>query len=42
MMARKGNIAGHMQVMRGTYIGLLIAGLMTFIPGRTMFAMFFG
>jgi uncharacterized membrane protein len=42
MMARKGNIAGHMQVMRGTYIGLLIAGLMTFIPGRTMFAVFFG
>jgi uncharacterized membrane protein len=42
LMARKGDIVGHMQVMRGSYIGLVIAGIMTFIPGRVMFAMFFG
>ena len=42
MLARKGDIAGHMQAITGTYIGLVIAGVMTFIPGRVMFGMFFG
>jgi uncharacterized membrane protein len=42
LLARRGDIAGHMQVMKGTYWGLVIAGVMTFIPGRTMFAIFFG
>jgi uncharacterized membrane protein len=29
--------------MRGLYIGgLIIAGLLTFIPGRIMYRMFFG
>ena len=41
LMARKGNIDGHLQVMKATYWGLVIAGVMTFIPGRVMFSMFF-
>lgn len=32
--ARTGNIASHQATMRGLYIGLIVAGLFTFIPGR--------
>lgn len=40
---RTGNIAAHKASMRGLYIGgLIIAGLLTFIPGRVMYRMFFG
>jgi uncharacterized membrane protein len=28
--------------MRGLYFGLCLAGLMTFIPGRTFYALIFG
>lgn len=40
---RAGNIAAHKASMRGLYIGgLIIAGLLTFLPGRVMYRMFFG
>jgi uncharacterized membrane protein len=40
---RTGNIAAHKASMRGLYIGgLIIAGLLTFVPGRIMYRMFFG
>ncbi|TPM28235.1 DUF2306 domain-containing protein [Mesorhizobium sp. B2-3-4] len=42
-MARRGNIAAHRRIMQSTYmIGLVITGLLTFIPGRTMYAVAFG
>ncbi|MCA0034420.1 DUF2306 domain-containing protein [Mesorhizobium sp. B263B2A] len=38
-----GNIAAHRRIMQGTYIiGLAITGLLTFIPGRTMYFVAFG
>ncbi|MGX5827981.1 DUF2306 domain-containing protein [Mesorhizobium sp. 43Arga] len=41
--ARGGNIAAHRRIMQGTYIfGLIITGLLTFIPGRTMYFVAFG
>ncbi len=40
---RAGNIDGHRASMRGLYFGgLIIAGLLTFAPGRVMYRMFFG
>jgi uncharacterized membrane protein len=40
---RRGDIAAHKASMRGLYFGgLLIAGALTFIPGRIMWRMFFG
>jgi uncharacterized membrane protein len=40
---RAGNIPAHRASMRGLYIGgLIIAGLLTFAPGRIMYRMFFG
>jgi uncharacterized membrane protein len=40
---RAGNIAAHKAPMRGLYIGgLIFAGLLTFLPGRVMYRMFFG
>ena len=40
---RKGNVEGHKHSMYGLYIGgLLIAGALTFMPGRRMYAVFFG
>jgi len=40
---RTGNIAAHKASMRGLYIGgLIIAGALTFLPGRVMYRMFFG
>jgi uncharacterized membrane protein len=39
---RAGNIAVHKASMRGVYFGgLIIAGLLTFLPGRIMYRMFF-
>ena len=41
--ARSGDIDKHQQTMRGTYLfGLIITGLLTFIPGRTMYRFAFG
>jgi uncharacterized membrane protein len=40
---RKGDIDGHRGAMRGLYFGgLIIAGLLTFAPGRIMYRMFIG
>lgn len=33
---RRGNIASHEATMRGLYVGLIIAGLFTLIPGRLL------
>jgi len=41
-MARIGNIKGHYQAMQGPYIGLIIAGLFAFIPGRILGNLAFG
>jgi uncharacterized membrane protein len=41
--ARRHDIDRHMKTMRGTYFfGLIITGLLTFIPGRTMYRVAFG
>ena len=41
--ARRHNIPAHRRAMLGVYIGgLLIAGSLTFAPGRIMHAVFFG
>ncbi len=38
---RSGDIAGHRGSMRGVYFGaLIIAGLLTFAPGRIMYRIF--
>ena len=40
---RRGNVQAHRRTMTGLYVGgLLVAGLLTFIPGRLMYMMFFG
>jgi uncharacterized membrane protein len=40
---RAGDIAAHKASMRGLYLGgLIIAGALTFLPGRIMYRMFFG
>jgi uncharacterized membrane protein len=40
---RTGNIAAHKASMRGMYFGgMMIAGALTFIPGRIMHRIFFG
>jgi len=39
----KGNVEAHKYSMYGLYTGgLLIAGALTFMPGRRMYAVFFG
>jgi uncharacterized membrane protein len=39
---RKKNIGGHKRAMVGLYVGgLLIAGSLTFLPGRMMYRLFF-
>jgi uncharacterized membrane protein len=38
----QGDVEGHLKTMRGLYFGLCLAGLMTFIPGRTFYALIFG
>ncbi len=40
--ARRGNIVAHQRTMRGLYIGLMMAGLFTMIPGRLLGAAVFG
>jgi len=43
MHARKGRIQAHASAMTGLFIGaLVVAGLFTFMPGRTMWTLFFG
>jgi uncharacterized membrane protein len=41
-LARKGHIAQHRSVMTGLYIGLVIAGAFTLIPGRLLGNLVFG
>ncbi|MEM8697151.1 MAG: DUF2306 domain-containing protein [Pseudomonadota bacterium] len=40
--ARRGNIEAHYKAMEGLYIGVIIAGAFTFIPGRLFGTMLFG
>lgn len=43
MQVRKGDIKGHVQTMRATYVGgMLFAGGFTFFPGRLNYQIFFG
>jgi uncharacterized membrane protein len=40
---RKGDVKGHQRAMFGLYFGgLIIAGALTFYPGRLMYRLFFG
>jgi uncharacterized membrane protein len=40
---RRGNISGHRNAMLGLYVGgILIAGSLTFLPGRIMHVLVFG
>jgi uncharacterized membrane protein len=40
---RRGKVAMHARLMMGLFLGgLIIAGLLTFIPGRLMWQVFFG
>jgi uncharacterized membrane protein len=40
--ARKGDFIRHQRAMTGPYIGLFIAGLFSFVPGRMMGNLLFG
>ena len=41
--ARRHNVAFHARLMAGLYVGsLVIAGLLTFLPGRLLWRVFFG
>ena len=40
--ARRGNIKAHRRTMRNVYIGLLVAGLFAFLPGRILGTALFG
>ena len=41
--ARRHNVAFHARMMAGFYVGsLVIAGLLTFLPGRLLWRVFFG
>jgi uncharacterized membrane protein len=39
---RKGNVAGHLRAMRGSFIGLCAAGTFAIMPGRTIGNWLFG
>lgn len=39
---RRGDVRGHESAIRGVYIGLVVAGLFSFIPGRIMSILAFG
>jgi uncharacterized membrane protein len=39
---RIGDVAGHQKAMQGIYIGLIVAGLFSFIPGRILGSLVFG
>jgi len=42
-LARRHQVAQHRRMMTGLFLlGLVLAGAFTFIPGRLMFALFFG
>lgn len=41
-LARKGHIEEHRRMMGGLYVGLLVAGAFSFIPGRFMGSLVFG
>lgn len=40
--ARRGNIRAHRNAMRGVYVGLISAGLLAVVPGRTLGTLLFG
>lgn len=40
--ARRGNIRAHRKAMRGVYAGLISAGLLAMVPGRTLGTLLFG
>ncbi|HEX9946678.1 MAG TPA: DUF2306 domain-containing protein [Allosphingosinicella sp.] len=40
--ARRGNIRAHRNAMRGVYVGLISAGLLSALPGRFLGALLFG
>jgi len=41
--ARRHRVAAHRRGMTGMFVGgLIVAGLLTFLPGRLMYQMFFG
>lgn len=40
--ARSGQIDRHLKTMRGTYFGLIAAGVLAMAPGRTLWALLFG
>lgn len=40
--ARRGNIRAHRSAMRGVYAGLISAGLLAMVPGRTLGTLLFG
>ena len=41
--ARRHRVADHRRAMTGMFVGgLIVAGLLTFLPGRLMWAIFFG
>lgn len=40
--ARRGNIRAHRNAMRGVYAGLISAGLLALVPGRTLGTLLFG
>ena len=39
---RRGNVEGHYKGMQGVFIGLIIAGLFAFLPGRILGILLFG
>lgn len=39
---RNGKARAHQNAMTGMFFGLIVAGLLTFIPGRFFYAFFFG
>ncbi|WBY16737.1 DUF2306 domain-containing protein [Erythrobacteraceae bacterium WH01K] len=39
---RRGNVQAHREAMKGSYIGLCIAGAFAFIPGRLLSTALFG
>lgn len=40
--AKSGQIDRHLKVMRGTYFGLIAAGVLAMAPGRTLWTLLFG
>ena len=43
LSVKRGNVAFHARMMTGFYVGsLIIAGALTFMPGRLMWRVFFG